>query len=201
MAEVLIETKAPSEITTPTTGYVELFYDSTNNNRLSYMDSSRNVVVLQGGSGQNEETAGDVQEQFWSSVTCALNSGMITAEQFSDIVNAGFNVSAGTVTDDAGNSTTTINSGAILVPIVSVTITPDPVPNIDLSSSPTSDLSAAVLPVTANQTIIWVSSDPSVATVDNVGTVTGVSAGTATIYAYAAADLTKFDSVSVTVVP
>ena len=35
-----------------------------------------------------------------------------------------------------------------------------------------------------NQTITWVSSDPEVATVDRTGTVTGLTAGTADIYAY-----------------
>lgn len=200
MAETLIETKAPSEVTTPTAGYVEFFYDSTNNLVLSYMSSDRLVHVL-GDSDDDDCCACDISKEFWCNVAGMVKKGFMSASQFQTLVNTGFNATSSEVTDNLGNKTCVVNSGAILIPVISVTITPDPVTNLDISSSPTSDLTAAVLPVTANQGIIWVSSDTSKVTVSQIGLITGIAAGTAIIYAYSIVDPTKFDSVSVTVVP
>lgn len=199
MAEVLIETKSPSEVTTPTTGYVEFFYDSTNEGALSYKSSDGAIHVL--GSSEDDCCACDISKEFWCNVAGMVKKGYMSAAQFQTLVNGGFNATSSEVTDNLGNKTCVVNSGAILIPIISVTITPDPVTNLDLSSSPTSDLSAAVLPVTANQNVIWVSSDISKVTVSQAGLITAIATGTAIIYAYSIVDPTKSDSVSVTVVP
>ena len=53
----------------------------------------------------------------------------------------------------------------------------------NLEVGATRNLSAAVTPDTAKQTVTWTSSDPQVATVDSNGKVTAVAAGTATITA------------------
>lgn len=45
----------------------------------------------------------------------------------------------------------------------------------------TRNLTATVLPETAKQAVTWVSSDDTIATVDNNGKVTAIGAGTATI--------------------
>ena len=51
----------------------------------------------------------------------------------------------------------------------------------------------------ADQTVTWTSSAPTVATVDNFGVVTGLSAGSATITAKSVVDSTKTDTASITV--
>lgn len=60
-------------------------------------------------------------------------------------------------------------------------------------------LTAKVLPATANQAVTWTSSDETVATVDDKGTVTGVKKGTAMIKA-TGADGTSYGEFEVTVV-
>ena len=68
------------------------------------------------------------------------------------------------------------------VPVSSVTVSPDA---LNLSAGDTATLAAEVLPAEADQTVVWTSSDPSVATVDDYGVVTAVGPGTATITATA----------------
>lgn len=197
MAATIVDIKDPADIVTPAAGTVELFMDSTNNNHLSYMNSSRVITDLEEGS-ENEDCACDIQTQFWSTLSCALNNGMITGDQFQAAVNAGFNTTASTVTDNAGNSTSTINSGVILIPPVSVVISPNPIPMSVLAATP-QQLSAAVLPASANQAVVWVSSDVTKATVDSTGLVTAVGIGTVVIYAYSVSDLSVSSSVSITI--
>lgn len=193
-----IDIKDPADITTPAAGTVELFLDSTNNNRLSYMDSNRTVTVV--GIDETAEAPADIQKSYWASVTCAFNKGKITATEFQAIVKLGFNTVASSVTDDAGNTTTTINAGSLAVAVDSVDVTPNSPAVIDLSSSPTVQLAAAVLPANASDDrVIWVSADVTKATVDQDGLVTGVAVGTAVIRAYSVSDQTISDSVTVTV--
>lgn len=195
MASVLIETKAASAVATPSAGYVEIFYDSENNNRLSYKDSSGNVVVLQGGSGE-ECCACEISERFWEGVMCALNNGLLTAAQFQTLVNTGFSATASEVTDNLGNTHCTVNSGPLSAPVTEVEIE---TLATEIAVSGTVQLIVDVLPANANQNVIYVSSAPSKATVSSTGLVTGVASGEATIYVYSAADLSKFDTVVITV--
>ncbi|WP_144461777.1 Ig-like domain-containing protein [Siminovitchia fortis] len=53
----------------------------------------------------------------------------------------------------------------------------------NLEAGATRNLTAAVTPSTAKQTVTWSSSDPGIATVDANGKITAVAAGTATITA------------------
>lgn len=82
------------------------------------------------------------------------------------------------------------------VAVTSVTVTPD---TDTLAIAATSQLSAAVAPGAASQSVTWSSSDPAVATVSATGLVTGVSAGTATITATSVIDGTKKDTCDITV--
>ena len=62
-------------------------------------------------------------------------------------------------------------------------------------------LTAKVTPLTAtDRSVAWTSSNTGIATVDDVGVVTGVAAGTATIRATSKADSTKYGECTVTVV-
>ena len=93
--------------------------------------------------------------------------------------------------------------------VMSVTLSAD---SMELYKGSTADLSAKVLPLTANdRSVTWTSSDPSVATVDQSGKITAVSAGTtassthkysasATIRVTSNADESKFAECTVNVV-
>ena len=79
-------------------------------------------------------------------------------------------------------------------------------PNIGISAETTSvtvgktiSLTATAYDFDSEQTITWSSADPTIATVDENGTVTGVKAGTVEIKAAAASDATKFDTITITV--
>lgn len=62
-------------------------------------------------------------------------------------------------------------------------------------------LQAQAAPAGANRRVMWASSNPADAAVGNDGTISGVAAGTATIYAYSTADLSLSTSLTVTVEP
>lgn len=80
--------------------------------------------------------------------------------------------------------------------ITGVTVTPaNPVIDVD---GGTVQLTAAVAPSNASQSVTWASTTPLIATVNGAGLVTAVADGSATITATSAADPTK--SVTVTVV-
>jgi len=70
---------------------------------------------------------------------------------------------------------------------------------ITLTVGDTATLTASVLPSTANPSVIWSSSDESIATVDEDGVVTAVAEGTATITAQSSADDTMSAACDVTV--
>lgn len=78
----------------------------------------------------------------------------------------------------------------------SVTVTPD---TLALDVGDSGVLAAVVAPALAHQVVDWESSAPLIATVDIYGTVTAVSAGSATITATSAIDPLLSDTCAVTV--
>ncbi|WP_046787129.1 phage tail tube protein [Pseudomonas putida] len=82
------------------------------------------------------------------------------------------------------------------VAVTSVTVTPD---TDTLAVAETSQLSAAVAPGAASQSVTWSSSNPAVATVSGTGLVTAVATGSAVITATSAIDGTKTDTCDITV--
>ncbi|MDR1697610.1 MAG: endonuclease, partial [Erysipelotrichaceae bacterium] len=60
-------------------------------------------------------------------------------------------------------------------------------------------LTASVAPSGARQSVSWVSEDTSVATITNAGVLTGVKAGTVTIYATSTVNTSLYDSKAITV--
>lgn len=98
------------------------------------------------------------------------------------------------------------------IAIVACNPSPTPTPSkgvtsVAVTATPTSIAvganaqATAVVSVTnaAAKTVTWTSSAPTVATVDNMGKITGVAAGTAVIKATSTVDTTKSGSVTITV--
>lgn len=81
--------------------------------------------------------------------------------------------------------------------VASVTVAPA---TLTIEESEASQLTATILPVTANQGITWTSSDDAVAEVDATGLVTGIAAGgPVTITATSTSDPSKTGTCAVTV--
>ncbi|MBD5407331.1 MAG: leucine-rich repeat protein [Treponema sp.] len=113
----------------------------------------------------------------WSSSNTSIatvdNDGMVTA------------ISAGiaTITAKAGDKTATCTVTVNPIPVNKVTLDKD---TLTLTRDKTAKLTATVYPDNADdKTVTWSSSDETVATVDNNGTVTAVKEGTANITARA----------------
>jgi hypothetical protein len=180
----------PASIPTPAAGSVNLFIDTTNNNILSYKDSSGNVFIYNANDTTSLEQSCtcDIAKQIVESVTCALNSGMITADQFGVIMGAGISVTTTKGTDDDGNTFVKTVVGTSNIPVISMTIDTPGLTAINLNCNPTLQLAATVLPSTAsNKKVYWLSSNNAVATVDfNTGLVSAVAVGSVTITAYTA---------------
>lgn len=101
-----------------------------------------------------------------------------------------------TATSDDGGFTATCLINVQAIDVISVSLTPS---NISIKEFASTTLSAAVSPSNAtNQTIIWSSNNPGVASVDNNGTVTGIMSGIATISAIAYNGITVSCAVTVT---
>jgi uncharacterized protein YjdB len=124
---------------------------------------------------------------------------MLAADEFGTIINQGMTVTSTEVTDTVtGTKTCTVNMGPQnTVPVVSVTITRASERPIAVGA--TEQLVATVLPATAPQGVVWISSNPTKAIVTQSGLVAGIAAGSVAIYAYSQADGTKFDFVTCTV--
>gem|GEM_PF-1036831 len=125
-----------------------------------------------------------------SKVVAVDNTGKVTA------VSAGTATITATTADGSKTSSciVTVNNAVVTVTSVALNKTTDA-----LTVGSTDTLSAIVAPINAtNKAVTWASSNTNVATVDNTGIVTAVSAGTATITA-TTADGSKTSSCIVTV--
>ncbi|MGN0804438.1 MAG: Ig-like domain-containing protein [Candidatus Coproplasma sp.] len=94
-------------------------------------------------------------------------------------------ITATSTEDDTVKATCTVNVLAEIVKVTSVTLS-DTTATIDMESATTHKLTATVLPDNAsNKTVVWTTSDKTVATVDSTGLVTARKAGKVTITATA----------------
>ena len=129
-----------------------------------------------------------------TSVATVTNAGVVTA------VSAGTATITVTTTDGAKTDTctVTVTEDPATVSVSSVTISPK---TLTVSVGQTKQVSATVAPENAtNKAVTYTSSKPSVATVAEDGTVTGVAAGEAVIIV-TTVDGGKTDSCTVTVTP
>ena len=104
-----------------------------------------------------------------------------------------------TITAKVGDKTDTVDV-TVVVPITSFTTTDE---EFTLVKGKTKTISTTINPddTTEDTTITWTSGNSGIATVDENGKVTGVSAGTTTITGKLANNMTVTSSVTVTIIP
>ena len=198
MANIIVGT--PASITTPPVGEVTLFLDSTNNNILSYKDELGNVYVYSAGNASDvqDDCCCDIAKDLSSKLACAVADGIITMAEYTAFMAQGISVTGATTDDGQGNTTCSINIGQQNVLPTEIFIVPNAVPTLLIGA--TFQLTAIFTPYnTTNRGIIWTTDNNAVATVDSLGVVTAVGAGTCNIYATSVVDGVVFGSVSVTV--
>ncbi len=186
MATANIIVGAASSIPTPPAGEATLFIDTDNNNILSLKNSS-GVVSAYSESGVEDCCSCDIAKTITDKVMCAFSSGMITADEFGVIMGTGFSITSTSGTNEDGNKFCTVDIGTKGIAVTGINIDQS---SLDLDLAPccggSGTLTATVSPANAsNKKVLWVSGDPSIATVDiNTGLVTAVSNGMVTITAY-----------------
>ncbi len=144
----------------PTDGTADVILYDSNNNEVGYLsgvDCSTGSATVTFINGTN--------------ATIAANSSYKAMIRVS---------SPSSLTGSRAQTTMTLTTGNDPMPsaVNSLTLSPD---TLALTVGDTSALTATVGPDTANPTVVWTSSDPSVATVDENGVVTAVGPGTVTI--------------------
>jgi uncharacterized protein YjdB len=131
----------------------------------------------------------------WSTNNAAAatvnSTGVVTG------VSAGQATITATTQDGGFTGTSIVTVSDIVIPVTGVVVNP-PATTVEVGATTT--LQATVSPSNAsNKTVTWSSSAPAIATVDSLGVVKGVSAGSATITATAQGGF--YNTCMVTVVP
>ncbi len=174
---------APGSIATPPSGEVTRFFNTDfSPPRLYYKDETGAVFAYPfENAGESEDCCCEIAEKLIGKIGCALEEGMIDAEDFQAIVSQGLSI-VGTSTDDgAGNKTCSIVLGASNVPVTGITLSPG---TMLVGTGSQAVIVPTIAPANAsNRTVIWSSDNVAKATVDQNGVVTGVATGTATITA------------------
>lgn len=200
MGEISISSEAAMLLVLPAAGQVKMFINTDKNNILYYVNSDGQFFVYNANDASSLEECCSciIAKQWMDRITCALSSGMITATEFGTFINSGLTVIA-TETIDAGTGAKTcrVDIGPKTdIPVTSVTI--EGASERALLVGQSLQLVATVLPATAPQGVIWISSNPAKAVVSN-GLVLALATGTVVIYAYSSSDPTKLDIVNLTI--
>ncbi len=201
MGEISISSEAAMLLVLPAAGQVKMFINTDKNNILYYVNSDGQFFVYNANDASSLEECCSciIAKQWMDRITCALNSGMITATEFGTFINSGLTViSTETIDAETGTKTCRVDIGPKTdIPVVSVAIDGRIPEKIIVGD--TLQLTAIVLPATAPQGIIWISSNPLKAVVSSSGLVLAVSSGTVGIFAYSASDGSKFDVLNLTI--
>lgn len=188
----------PGSIPTPPIGEATLFINTDDNNIL-YVKFDSGSFLPYSSENMAECCSCEISKKFAEDIACALKSGMLTADQFTNLVNIGFRVVATETNDGNGTKTCTVEMGpqAPNVAPVSLIIIPD----VTAKTHPsTQQYYPQFTPInTTNQGVVWISSNVAAATIDQNGLLTTVAPGVTTIYAYSQEDGTIFGSKVVTV--
>lgn len=198
--DILVASEATMSSNLPAVGNVTLFINTDKNNVLYYITSDGVIHKYSDGDVNLEECCScEIAKKWNDAVTCALNSGLLTATQFGDLISQGLSVSTTESTDpNTGVRTCTVDIGPRNQAVLSLAIDQA---SQNLAALATLQLSTTILPATAPQGVIWISSDPTKATVSSTGLVTGIAAGPTTIYAYSMSNNAISDSIVITVTP
>ena len=107
------------------------------------------------------------------------NNGIVTVDDNGKITGVGIGTAIITITTPDGRISTTCTVTVEPIAVEEIILNTN---NLTVKVGNTEQLNAEIVPGNAtNQELVWISSDPTVATVDNSGKVTGVSEGTVTI--------------------
>lgn len=184
MADILI---APgSTMPAAPAGEVTLFLNTENNNVLSYINDAGAIFVYNSGdtSVLEECCSCEIAKKWISAVTCALESGMLTATQFGTITNQGLIVTSTEVVDaGTGAKTCTVEIGPKLTVEIPITATGISVEGdvykhtIDNIGDTYQIPAVTIDPLTSPQGVTYYSTNVSFGTVNSTGLVTRVSAG------------------------
>lgn len=181
-------------------GQVTLFINTEDSNILSYIDENGNIFRY--SANDSEALASccscDIAKTWIDRITCALNSGLLTANEFGNLVSTGFTVTATEDTTVPGKKTCTVTISSQVTPVESISVEPANA-TLDTIVTTTVQLTATILPISAPQGVTWVSTNPAVATVNASGLVTAVATGTCTIYGFCTQNPSLYDTCGITV--
>lgn len=159
-------------------------HTSSNKNMRVYVNNSEITSTVSGS--LNTPTANTLCE-----TVVAISGSSINTIAFQGQGSSGLCVFHFTITGDGGGGQTTPTVSSVTVAPTSVTLDPNDTQQLTATVN--------VTPSTADKSVSWASSNPSVATVSTSGLVTAVAQGTATITATSTLDNTKSGSCVVTV--
>ncbi|WP_322874204.1 Ig-like domain-containing protein [Aquimarina sp. ERC-38] len=155
---------------------------------------SAEVTLTTNGGKSLFKRVGSSGASYSQSLLNMIHFGIGTDDRITNITVRWRNGEVAEFTDEAVNQIFDTN----LLDPTSITITPDPV---EVRVGTDTQLNLEVEPVFANREVTWSSADPSVATVDQNGLVTGVlEGGSTTITATSVGDTSVTASVAVSVV-
>lgn len=178
----------------PPAGTVYEFINTDRNNALYFIDSNGNFSPVNDMGA--DCCACRITEKFMCSIGNALEMGLMTPTQYEVAVALGISVVATEVPTTSGGNTCTVSIGVLSAFVTSVTMTG----KITTFTHPgTAQLGVTIAPVNGFPIVLWVSSNNTIATVDNLGLVNFLTSGTVTITVYSIQNPTKFDSTTIVV--
>lgn len=193
-----VQVGAPGDITTPPAGSRELFIDSTNNFLASLKHSDGSVTLF------SEDADGDccacaISKIIAEAMSCALQKGMVSPDDYNAWILQGFTVTAEETDDGEGNKTCTVSMGP-----KEATVDPSGVGFVPSDTGVAMGTPKRFYPQftpsnTTNQAVVWTSSDPTIATVAADGTVTPVAPGETVLRMYSVADMTLVSERTMTI--
>lgn len=187
--DVSISTEAAMLTNLPAAGDVRFFINTDKNNVLYYVNSSGQFFVYSANNSAAvlDSCTCELAKNWLESVTCAMKKGLIEVADFQSLIDSGLVVNSVSQTNpDTGVITNTVTIGTNSTQPLPLTITLDPVSPLAIAVLGTQIEVATVLPANASQDVIWVTSNPAIATVTQAGLVTGIAVGSAIITVYSA---------------
>lgn len=164
-----IPSSTPANFPTPATGTVGYFFNIDDQGRLYYMTDAR--LYYPASQGMSDLVAGYVAETWIKNASCAMASGMITVSEYNSIINSGILVTSSSTDDGAGNRTSTLSvSSKTNIESISAEDT------LVIDENTSLQIVSSVVPASSPQGRIYVSSDPSLVSVNGTGLMTAIGA-------------------------